>query len=115
MVPMIISSGLGETGQGPLGSTRPLTGSIPQDLNRRVSRSPSLPRVFQRKVNPFSNKGNPCGCKIDQGPILIKDHQTAGNTLIVVFDSGHGSSASIRLAPIINDESEEFNGETRGR
>src|SRR4030067_1927910 len=72
IVPMIISSDLGDTGQGPLGSTFPVNGSMPQDFNRKVSNFPFLPNFFKRKATRFRIRGTQVAVKSINVPSLSK-------------------------------------------
>src|SRR4030042_5755925 len=69
---MIISSDLGDTRQGPLGSTFPVNGSMPQDFNRKVSNSSFLPNFFKRNVTRFRIRGTQVAVKSIKVPSLSK-------------------------------------------
>src|SRR4030042_30008 len=72
IVPITISSDLGETGQGPLGSIFQVAGSIPQDFNKKASNSPFLPSAFKRKATRFRMSGTHVALKLTNVPSLSK-------------------------------------------
>ena len=69
---MMISSYLGETGHGPLGSTFPFIGSIPHDLKRKASNSPCFPTLFKTNETRFRIKGTKVAEKLISVPSLSK-------------------------------------------
>ena len=71
-VPTTISSDRGATGQGPLGSTLRVSGSIPQDLSSKDFTCPFLPKAFTIKSACFWINGIQVALKSTSVPSLSK-------------------------------------------
>jgi hypothetical protein len=63
-------------------------------------------RLYKER-NPFSNQGNPSGCKIDQRSVFIEDDETAGNTMALIFNPSQISATSL-TEHIIKESSEKL-------